>query len=390
MSVTQIIPISQSSDIDVVREITAFDDEIRQLSDAIEDARQIPQELGDKLSAAGLFRVARPKVYGGLECSPLRYYEFLEQASVSDASVGWVLMIINSGGMMLALMEEDSVNEWLTENPDAVLTGAGAPIGKATPVDGGYKVSGKWPFGSGSNLTHYMFGGCIVDGGGSGPILAAFDVDDVTIHDTWHVSGLCGTSSNHFEVQDLFVPEKHCIHLGHGSKIDTPAYKFTQFTWGAIGVAAVSSGIALRAIESFRELATKKTPTGKTSRLARQPATQKDFARAVARVESARVHMCSVLNTSWEEAQNSDLVSVQTHADIRLACNNVTWSATEAVDLLYHLAGGSAIYNSNVLQRCLRDVHVTTQHISVNQGVYESVGQVLLGGDLDMPETANL
>ena len=390
MGVSQIIPMSQGSDMDIVREIAAFDDEIRQLADAIEDARQIPQELADRLSAAGLFRVARPRVYGGLECSPLRYYEFLEQASVSDASVGWVLMIINSGGMLFALMTEESVIEWLTKNPDAVLAGAGAPLGKATPVDGGYKVTGKWPFGSASQLSHYIFGGCIVDGGGSGPILTVFNSNDVTIHDTWHVSGLCGTGSHHFEVQNYFVPERHCVHLGHGSKINTPAYRYTQFTWGAIGVAAVSSGIALRAIEAFRELAAKKTPTGKTSSLARHSATQKDFARAVARVESARVHMSSLLNTSWEEAQNSDFVSVQTHADIRLACNNVTWSATEAVDLLYHLAGGSAIYNSNILQRCLRDVHVTTQHISVNQGVYESVGQVLLGVDLDMPVTANL
>ena len=371
-----------SEEFDPVSVMESFFSEIRSRATEIEQARRMPQDLADKISATGLFKLAQPSSFGGYQCSPRTLFDTLVEASRADASVGWVLMIGTTGGMMMAWMDQDSLKERLAKNPNAILCGSAVPAGKAIPVEGGYRVSGKWPFGSGSQISDYLFGACLIEGKENElPLLASFPTEEFTIHDTWHVSGLCGTGSHHIELKDAFVEERDCLWGGGKPLIDTAAYRMSQFSWGALGVAAVSGGIALHAIECFKELAAKKTPRGKSSNLASQVSAQKDYAQAVAKVESSLTYARDVLDTVWEELQQCEWLSPEGHARVRLACNNLTWMATEAVDALYHLAGGSAIYLSNNLQKCLRDVHVTTQHVSTNQAAYESVGQVLLGVD---------
>jgi len=368
----------------------AFHAEIRSRADEIECGRRLPGDLAERMAAAGMFRLLVPHSLGGLETHPSVFFETLAETARADGAVGWCQMIGVTTGMLSASLPAEWAELIYGRNPDCVSTGVTAPLGRAEPVEGGLRVSGRWPFGSGSQISDWICGGCFVmeDGkprtnthGAPEIILALFPAADVTIHDTWHTVGLCGTGSHDIEVQDVFVPAGRWTALGGRPRIDAPLYRFPTLGLLALGVSAVAIGIARHATEAFMDLAGAKVPTGSSRTLANRAGTQKDLARARVLVESAVAFTHRAIDQAWHEAEQSGRLSLDHKAELRLAATNNAWSAAEAVDLLYHTAGGSSIYAHNALQRCFRDVHVATQHIMVAQPTYEMIGKVLLGID---------
>jgi alkylation response protein AidB-like acyl-CoA dehydrogenase len=369
---------------------TSLHDEIRQRADEIERARRLPDDLARRMASAGMFRLLVPRSLGGLEVHPGEFFDALVETSRADGAVGWCQMIGATTGILSASFPGHWAETIYGADPDIITTGVTAPLGRATPVDGGYRVTGRWPFGSGSQVSGWICGGCLIleDGkprtnakGLPETILAMFPAADVTIHDTWDTSGLRGTGSHDIEVIDAFVPEGRWCVLGGRPQIDHPLYRFPTLGLLALGVSAVTIGIARRAIEAFVELAGGKVPTGSTRALANRESAQKDLARASVRVESAVAFTHGAIDRAWSAAQDTTRLGNEIKAELRLAASNNAWSAVEAVDSLYHAAGGSSIYAKNVLQRCFRDVHVATQHIMVAQPTYEMVGKVMLGID---------
>ncbi|MGE0622208.1 MAG: acyl-CoA dehydrogenase family protein [Pseudomonadales bacterium] len=371
-------------------ELSPFLAEIAATGPEIERARRVPEDLARRMAAAGLFRMLVPETYGGGEVHPQVFFDTLAATARADGAVGWVLMIGATTGVMAASLPDDWSRTLYGDHPDNITSGVTAPIGRAVPVEGGMRVSGRWPFGSGSQVSQWICGGCLVmDGetprqGPHGPqsLLMFFPREAVTIHeDTWFTSGLCGTGSHDIEVTDVFVPEGRWVELGRRARVDAPLYRFPTLGLLAIGVSAVAVGIAERAIEAFIELATKKTPTGSRRSLAERSSAQKDLARAEALVGSARALTRDAIGNAWEAATGTGRLEMRHKAGLRLAASNNAWSAAEAVDLLYHAAGGTAIYQTSPLQRCFRDVHVATQHIMVAQPTYEVLGKISLGID---------
>ena len=212
-------------------------------------------------------------------------------------------------------------------------------------------------------------------------LLVFFAASEVTIHDTWDTSGLRGTGSNDIEVKDLFVPQGRWAVLGGRPQIDAPLYRFPTLGLLALGVSAVALGIAVHAIECFIDLAAGKVPTGSSRALANRGSAQADLARAEAAVSSARAMTFEAIDAAWEIASHGGRLDQNIKARLRLAASNNTWSAVDAVDRLYHAAGGTSIYAASDMQRCFRDVHVATQHIMVAQPTFEVVGKVMLGLD---------
>lgn len=367
---------------DAVKTASSFSDTIRARSDEIESGRRMPADLAADMAKAGLFRILTPAAYGGLEVSPQDYIDTLTHCAQDDAAVAWVLMIGTTTSTMAAGLSPEWARRIYGDNPNVITCGVTAPIGRAEPIDGGYRVSGKWPFGSASEVADWICGGSLVAGDNSGlPHLMLFPRAEVTIHDTWHTSGLCGTGSHHIEVSDAIVPDGRFSVLGKRGAIDTPLYQFPTLGLLALGVSAVAVGLAERAIEAFTELAGGKTPTGSAKPLALRGSAQSDLARSIADVRSARAFVADRVGQAWVAAQAGDRMSKVTRAELRLAASNAAWRSAEAVDRLYHAAGGSAIYHTSPLQRCFRDVHVATQHIMVAQPTFEVVGRVELGLD---------
>ena len=367
-----------------------FHDEIRRRADEIEACRRMPADLARRMAEAGLFRLLVPRQYGGAQVHPREFFDALMTTARADGAVGWCQMIGATTGLLAASLPDEWSRTLYGDHPESITTGVTAPMGRAVPEAGGYRVSGRWPFGSGSQISDWICGGCLImeDGkprtdarGAPQSVLVFFPAADVIIHDTWHTSGLCGTGSHDIEVRDVFVPEGRWAALGGRPRVDAPLYRFPTLGLLALGVSAVALGIAEQAMDAFVELATEKVPTGTSRSLAHRSSAQRDLARARVKVDSARAFTYEAIDAAWSTAEQEGRLGLDVKARLRLAATNNAWSAAEAVDLLYHAAGGSAIYAQSPLQRCFRDVHVATQHLMVAQPTFEMVGKVLLGID---------
>jgi alkylation response protein AidB-like acyl-CoA dehydrogenase len=185
-------------------------------------------------------------------------------------------------------------------------------------------------------------------------------------------------------VKDLYVTTERSVAL----TTDRPRrggtlYAFPVFGLLALGGASVAIGIARRAIEELVAMAATKTATLQRRRLAERPVVQAKVAEAEALLGSARAFLKDAIARAWDAAERGGAIPQGDRARLRLAASHATATCARAVDLMYTAGGGTSIYATSPLQRCLRDAHAVTQHVMVAEPTYELVGRVLLGVDAD-------
>lgn len=371
--------------------VEALSEEIRSRADEIERARRIPRDLSRSFAAAGLFRMCVPSVYGGLELAPAQTMRTIEAVARADGSSAWCVFIGATSGTVLALLSPDSARE-IFHRPDVLLGGVFAPRGRALASEGGFRVTGRWPWGSGTQNADWVMGGCQVirdgepermKGGAPRSRMMIAPADEIEFFDTWHASGLCGTGSTDFAMNDLFVPERRAAGLGVDGPLQRPLYAFPQFGLLAMGIAAVAMGLARAAIDELVRVAGGKTPQGSSRPLALRPAAQSDVSQAEALLRSARAFYYESVECAWEMACERLAIDDEQRRDVRLATTHATRASAAAVDLMYHLGGGSSVYRESPLQRIFRDVHVATQHMMVSPATLELTGRLFLGLETD-------
>jgi indole-3-acetate monooxygenase len=370
---------------------SGFIEELRARGDEIEAARRLPKDLSDSLARAGFYRTLVPSVYGGLECSPRTVALLLETLARGDASAAWVTLVAATSGSALARVPPATARAVLAL-PETMVCGVFAPRGRAERDGDGYRVSGRWQWGSGTQNADWILGGCLLfrDGqlekdptGAPRAHMALVPAADVRFHDTWHVSGLNGTGSTDFELENIFVPEDRIVGYHDLPPPEGPLQAFPHFGLLALCVGAVTLGIARSAIEELLELAGVKKPFGSRRTLAERAATQIDVAEAEALLRSGRAYFFEAIDTAWEAANRTGELTLEHRRDLRLATTHAVRSAARAVDLMYNLGGGSSVYRASRLQRHFRDIHVATQHIMVGPGTLEVAGRLLLGLETD-------
>lgn len=369
-----------------VRELRA---QIADAAPATEEQRRVPPALVAEMARAGLFRMLVPRDVGGLEVEPRVMLDVLEDVAGGDGSAGWAAMIGATTGVIAAYLPESAAREIFAATPDGITGGVFHPRGRATIVDGGYRVSGRWPLASGCQHCAWLLGGCIVfadgkprprESGAPEARMMIFPASAVQIIDTWHVSGLRGTGSHDIAVDDLFVPADRAVWFSTDPvRRGGALYAFPVFGLLALGIAAVALGIARGAIDDLLELAGAKVPTGSRRPLAERSATQATVAQATALVAASRAHLHATVDEIWRAATAGDAVTLEQRARLRLAATQTVRDAAKAVDLAYECGGATSIYADSPLQRRFRDVHVATQHILVAPATYELAGRVLLG-----------
>ena len=364
---------------------------LRERAEAIEAARSLPRDLSDRFAELGFYRMCVPERYGGLELPPADTMRTVERLARGDGACAWCVFIGATSGSVLALLAEEAARE-IFATPETLLCGVFAPRGTARVVEGGFRVEGRWPWGSGTRNADWIMGGCQILGDGEPERIAGgaprtrmmlLPAHEVDLLDTWHVSGLAGTGSTDFAVRDRFVPERRSVDLIHDVPIEGPLYAFPQFGLLGMGIAAVALGLARAAIDELVEIAGGKTPTGSTRPLAMRSNAQSDVARAEALWRSARAYYYEAIEAAWQSALGGGGIDVVERRDIRLATTHATQASAEAVDLMYHLAGGTSVYRRSPLQRIFRDVHVATQHMMVGHSTLELTGRLLLGLEVD-------
>jgi alkylation response protein AidB-like acyl-CoA dehydrogenase len=364
--------------------------ELRERAEEFETERRLPDELSRRLAESGFYRMCVPERYGGLEQPPAITMETVELLARADAAPAWVVFIAATSGTTLALLPEKTAREVFAQ-PETMIAGVFAPRGEASVVEGGYRVSGQWPWGSGTRNADWILAGCRVTRDGETETLPngtprsrmmLVPASEVDFVDTWHVSGLSGTGSTDFTIRDRFVADEFAVGLGFEEVLDRPLYRFPQFGLLAMGIAAVSLGLARAAIEELISIAGGKTPAGSGRSLAARPASQTEVARAEATLRSARAFYYEAIESAWSEAQHGRL-GRDARRDIRLATTHATQASAEAVDRMYHLGGGTSVYRRSPLQRFFRDVHVATQHMMVGPATWELTGRLFLGLETD-------
>jgi len=369
----------------------AFAPELRQRAPEIERARRLPRDLSDRFAEAGFYRMYVPERFGGLEAAPAIAMEAVEILARADGACGWCVFIGATSGSVLASIPEASARE-IFASPRTLLSGVFAPRGRAVAEEGGFRVEGQWPWGSGTQNADWVLAGCAVirDGrpetlrnGTPRSRMMIVPASQVEFLDTWHVTGLAGTGSTDFAIRDVFVPESHAAGIGVDRALERPLYLFPQFGLLAMGIAAVALGLGRAAIDELVALAGGKTPEGSARSLAARPHAQTEVALAEAELRSARAWYYEAIEAAWEAATRAGRIEVEHRRDVRLATTHATRASAAAVDRMYTLAGGSSVYQRSPLQRIFRDVHVATQHMMVAAPTLELTGRLFLGLETD-------
>lgn len=361
---------------------------LREFADQAERERQLPAPAAEAMARAGLYRVAAPRRVGGAECEPAAQIEIIETIAAADGSLGWNLMIgIEVMGFLGAVLERD-LGSKLFADPALIVSGALNPVGVATPVAGGYRVTGQWPFASGCHNADYFWGQCQVrDEQGNPPTdgspslrEALLSRDEFEILDTWHVSGLRGSGSHDVAANDVFVPdERMTAVMFEPIQEEGTLYRLPPFTRLAYNKVGVSTGIARSAIDQFANLATTHQRRASGVALRERPDVQLAVAEAETRLRSARAFVLDAVGQVWDTTAAGREASAKERALVHLACSNSATESIRAVDLVCEVAGTAAILESGPLERCQRDVRVVLHHITVSPQWNASAGRVLLG-----------
>lgn len=358
----------------------------------IEAARRLPRDVADGLAALGLMRLLTPRSCGGPELHPAEFFRVVERVARADASAAWCSFISSTSALVAAWLPPATARP-LFGRDDLRCAGVYAPRGRARPEGSGFVVSGRWAWGSGVQHADVVVVGCLVPGGPDGaPRVLSVVVDAAHVRplDNWTSFGLCGTGSGEFEVEPHWVPaERTARMLEDAPAVGTALYRFPVFGLLALAIAATASGIARQALDAFVALAASKVPQGSQRTLAQRPAVHEALARAEAQWRAARAFALEAVDAAWQDAASAAsaapgaAISLESRRDMRLASTHVAHTAAAVVDRVHTLAGGDAIFAASPLQRCLRDVHVATQHLMVGEPTFELAGRLLLGQPAD-------
>ena len=361
-------------------------------SNEIESNGTLPLDVVDAIRPSGAFRLYVPDDLDGPSATAWDGLEVIEEYAYHDGSTGWCVAISATSSLMATYLPEPWASE-IYGDPRSITGGFAAPQGRATAVDGGLRVSGRWQWGSGTRHCTWVGGGCRLVGPDGKPAprddglafpYAFFDLDDVEYLDTWDVAGLGGTGSVDYEVTDAFVPEGRWVQIGMDRpRRDNPFGRFSFYGLLALGIAATAAGIARRAVDELVVLAETKRPQGSSRPLRERATVQGETAMAEARIRSAWGFVADTVGAAWDAATDGRDLTDEERRLLRLAATHTTQTAAEVAEIAYKAAGGAAVYRTSPIQRCLRDAMVATQHAMVAPRTFELSGRMRLGLETD-------
>ena len=377
----------------LVRDLTP---ELAASAQRIDEERELPQAVIDKMIAQGFFRLLLPRSLGGAELLPAQYVPIIEAFARVNASLAWCLNQ-NSGCSMTAAYLSAEVAKDIFGGPRGILAWGPGP-GEARAVAGGYNVTATWAFASGSHHASWL--GCHVpvieangqprrESDGSPAVRTClFPKAKTKFTDIWHTMGLRGTGSDQYAVKDLFVPEAYSLRSIARNSPETRRepgllYNFSSLSIYAAGFAGVAMGCARSTLASFIELARDKIPRGARKTMRDNNVTQSQVAQSEVRLSSAYGHLLRSLEDITEAVRVRGHLTMDERMAIRLNATYCIHTALDVVDMLYQAAGATAIFNENPFERPWRDVHSVSQQIQGRQAHYETVGAYLMGLEAD-------
>ncbi|MFJ6723768.1 acyl-CoA dehydrogenase family protein [Streptomyces sp. NPDC091281] len=388
------VPSTDVPGVDVLGRAAAVADWLHPRAALSPASATLPADTVDLLESEGMFRLGLPRGLGGREADPLTLVRTAETLAYADGSAAWATMTGNSS-MFFAWLDQTVAKDLLGDRPGRPVASSFAPTGRGVEEAGGYRLSGRWSFVSGSPHASLLVVGFMVAGpdgaprfAGDRPLMrwAVLPATDVRIVPTWNdAAGLRASGSHDVVAEDVHVPdERTLLPLAEAPTADGALYRMPFYTGVRSLLVGIPLGVARRALDEVTQLI--RVKTRETQPLVRDQDTQIRLAEAEAALRAARHYLLETTEHTWETVRSGAPVALPLRAEYTLAAQFAMRSAVDAVNLAFGVAGASASLAGDVIQRCWRDANVASQHIAFSRGRWRAAGQALLGADLD-PDT---
>ena len=381
----------------LVQAAAALRPTLRAYQTEIEREQRLPAALVAQLRDAGFYRMVIPRSLGGFQVDPLTYLRVVELLSEGVGSVGWNVCN-NSIAQLVALgLPDEGVREIHGPAPSIIAGTAVQGGGQAVPVEGGYRVTGRWTFGSGCQESDWMLGSFqILDNGeprrrpdgGALYWRGVFRRDQAeVVPGSWDVTGLRGTGSFDWTVADVFLPEhRTCPHVGvpldnQWSRWPGVTYALPSMCWVGPHHSSVITGIARAGIDALVTLTADKAPRGRTFMLRDNPQVQDAIGRADAILNAGRAYRSATIAGIWTTIASGQDTTLEQRSRCRLASTYAADSAREAMDLAYRHGGSTSFKAESRLAECWRDLQVVGQTSTIAPEWYPIAGRALMGMD---------
>jgi 3-hydroxy-9,10-secoandrosta-1,3,5(10)-triene-9,17-dione monooxygenase len=350
-----------------VRSLTAG---IRDGAAAADEARTVPQETIDKLLAAGITRILIPPECGGYGLSLDTWFEAVREIGKADAAHSWCASLMIHHPHYISQFTEAAQKSVWADGLDVPIAASILPSARVTPVEGGYRISGQFPFASGINHSRWLLVGGMVETGGH-PEWTFFLIGpkDFKVLDTWFTGAMRATGSNTAVCDNVFVPASHTIALselregnGPGGKVHAnPIYRAPFIAYAPLTFATPMLGAAQGAYEIFRDWTKTRRGTGGVA-VAEITSIQVRLARAAANLDAAELLLRRAVDVARAPTPPSLAIRARSMRD----CARASELCVDAIDTLIAMSGTAAFAASHPIQRAWRDIHFAATHVSLS------------------------
>lgn len=345
----------------------------------------------------GVYRYFVPKRFGGYEFGMETFMKIGMALGEGCVSTGWVTTFCVEHNWLMALFNQKAQEQIFGNQPYIIAPGTLAPKGVATPVDGGYRITGRWEWGTGVMHADWALLGALTPQAGSDrPDLCMFLVpmDQVEIIDTWQIAGMAGTGSNDVAVEDVFV-ESHLMtsvtkmRVGEtdGSKwLDSYLYKMPMMAVLGLTAAAPMVGAARRAVTLFRDRMQERMVYGTTTAQGEKPVSQHRLGQIAVAARNAEILLMQLARETEEWGRSGVVCPDEERVALRVRIGDVVRKSRDVIRDVVEASGAHAHFLDNPLQRMLRDVHAGSCHTVFDLDIScEQFGRSLLGLEITMP-----
>lgn len=389
---------SVEPDQELIARATALRDVIVAGADEGNRIGRVTDEVMQALRQAGLLRLTVPRRYQGYETNSATFTAVLTELAIGDGSTGWSAMLLNIGNWFASTLCERAQDDIWGKNPDSAVCTVLAPSATGKRVEGGYQVSGRWAYASGSFAATHAFNGVLLEqpDGSMRHALALLTPGQFTIERSWFPIGMRATGSDTVVAEDVFVPEHRVQYFedmveGHYAteyQATEPRSRAPFLATGTVIFGAILVGLGKAALEQSVERMKVKGVAGTAYTESREsPTHQVSVARASGLIDAAELLVQrSSLDIDANALAGESYLDELTRARIRNDTGMVVSFVTEAVDLLLKAAGSSSFMENNRLSRIYCDLGTGGSHVHATPGIAtDNFGKLMLGSSTPIP-----
>lgn len=346
----------------------------RERADEAERLRQVPEASVKDLEETGFFRMLQPKRYGGLETDPVDFFTAVRDIASADGSTGWISSVLGVHPWQVGLFADEAQQAVWGTDESTRLSSSYAPTGKAQVADGGYLLSGRWSFSSGSaHVSWVLLGGLVFNADGNVIDFKTFMVprDKYEIVDMWNVVGLRGTGSNDIVVEETFIPEAFTLSMGETGQCKGPGqavntsdlYKLPFHSLFTSTITSPIIGMATGAYNEHVEMQQKRVRAAYLGEKASSdPFAAVRIAKASSEIDASWALLMNNIREEQAYVARGEKIPLSLRLRVRRDQVLGTQRAIDAIDALFEASGGRALAEGTYLQRAWRDAHAGRVH----------------------------